>query len=348
MQPPFWNNSFLHSAVRQAIRQVRDVGDPNIHGVGLGVGLKDGRIDLSRPLCMRFFVRRKHQARRTWTKQKFPVHPEIALSVGSLRTRGEVFDAMKRNIRRGRLEIPTDVYEARIVRAAGTARLDGDPDVVTSGTIVRWRVHGFDKTQWGVLTVGHAFESAPNAGIGDDVSIQLHDGDHFRGKRIVNFNPPSHGVDATLIRVRVDDLMDRGLIGDPGEASFPVVKFDDIKRDRFPIGISTQTDRDVSFDLVTVVSSLDIARIGKVTNMIHVQGAAESFVEGTSGSLFRCIDTLSGTLTPIALQVGAHSSGFSDGYGQSLDTALSEIRTQLNGMYAPGYVIGEIEVVQSF
>src|SRR5689334_5537288 len=112
--------SFLIASAQQALAAAKQAQESNIVGVGIGVGLKEGRIDLARPLCLRFFVRRKIHGKNALAKQKFLIDPEITLGFDTLLGKSRTADLRGRSLKGAKLALPTDVTEvAKLVGCAG-------------------------------------------------------------------------------------------------------------------------------------------------------------------------------------------------------------------------------------
>jgi hypothetical protein len=258
-------------------------------------------------------------------------------------------DVLGRTIRPGRLTLPTDVLETGTITGAGaTVTLDGDPDRVTSGIVLRWSVAGNPTPLWGILTVAHGFQGAIAVAAPTDVYIDLGRQGSFRGKRLINLKPPYLGVDACLIQVGTQDLLQHALIGTVSDAAMPITPFNDVNHSRFAIGSSLQADRTITYTVFTTLADLTIGNVGTVRHLIHVRGAPNAFVRGTSGSLFRAIDATNGRLVPLAIQVGSDEATFSNGYGQSLATILDIVRPRLSQLYEPSWISGPLEVISAF
>ena len=326
-------------------RMCRDQNDPNIVGVGVGYGLKDGCIDLQRPYCARFYVHEKFSKRKA-VRQPLCIPSEMRIPRNNVRDTSGTMDALSRKVRSSWIELPTDVHElGDIAGSSGLVELNADPDIVSAGTIVRWK--SGTKVRWGIVTVAHGFESAPSSSTSEDITISLPtSGATFVGKRIVNFNPVSLGVDATLIEVPVSRLIDVGLLAD----EHPVVKvpppYTDLKPENFPTGTSLQTERSIPFSVIGPVNELAITNVGTVKELVHIQGPSQAFVHGTSGSLLRLLDANADEVVPAAIQIGATAPSFSHAYGQSLRKSLTRIRAKL--VSSTTHEIGPMEVVGSF
>jgi hypothetical protein len=273
-------------------------------GVGIGYGLKDGAIDLQRPYCARFYVRDKF-AKRKAARQPLAVPNDLRIPGDYLSDVNASLDGLRRSVRTRWIELPTDVHcVGDMTGSGGIVELTGDPDVVTAGTIVRWQSAG--EVHWGIVTVAHGFESRPAITVSNDVTISLVSGVEFVGRRILNFNPVSLNVDATLIEVPIERLMDVGLVSDASPTGFaPSPVYSTIRPENFPTGTSLQADRTIPFTVVGPVTQLTIANVGIVKHMVHILGPNQAFVPGTSGSLIRLLDTNSNLVVPAAIQIGA-------------------------------------------
>ena len=272
--------SRLLSWLSKASRETRD---PNVVGVGIGYGLKDGAIDLERPYCARFYVREKFSKRKA-ARQPLAVPYDLRIPGDYLSNVNASLDGLRRRLRTRWIELPTDVHcVGDMAGSGGIVELPGDPDVVTAGTIVRWQSAG--EVHWGIVTVAHGFESRPANAASSDVTISLVSGAAFVGRRILNFNPVSLNIDAALIEVPVERLMDVGLVSDAtpiGFGSPPV--YSTMRPENFPTGTSLQADRTIPFTVVGPVTELSIDKVGTVKHMVHILGPSQAFVHHhTSG-----------------------------------------------------------------
>ena len=331
-------------------QKVADAQDDNIVALGTGVGIKGDEIDLERPYCVRFYVKKKvGKGRRKRQQPKLAVGSEMKLPLRMFGP-GET-DQHDRVVRDAWLECPTDVYEIGELEAAGwRASLDRDPSLVTCGAILRWRIRGDSAPLWGIATVAHGYEQAIHAAPSTDITVSLPRADlRFRGKRLLQFKPPDSGFDLCLIGVNPERLVALGLITSVNVRPRTVRRFSQLTGDSHSVGLARQIGRDINFQVLgTVEGPLFFSRVGTVRDLLHVRGPRNAFVGGTSGSVFEVLNRRRGRLEIAGIQVGTDTrNGFRDGFAQSLERSLVLLRRRLNEqLLSAGLEIpGKLEVV---
>src|SRR5690606_15352339 len=98
------------------------------------------------------------------------------------------------------------------------------------------------------------------------------------------------GIDVTLIAVSAEDLLEHSLIGDLHQEGLYVKQWQDLVDDGGKAGLSRQQQRDVAFNVVGTLSSRRIDNVGTVEGLLHVQGARQAFVPGTSGAVLELLE----------------------------------------------------------
>ena len=142
------------------------------------------------------------------------------------------------------LTIPTDVTE--IGDLGGTARqvqLDGDPSIVTSGTIIRWKLSNEGAHRWGVLTVTHGFDDPVDRIPVEDITVyNPTTGKYFRGSRRDELRATISGIDLTLIEVEKSLLIQSGMIPSANVNSVDVRSYRELTGDGGQAGTVFQSN----------------------------------------------------------------------------------------------------------
>lgn len=338
--------------------------DSNVVGVGFGVGLREDRIDLQRPVVLRLYVQRKRKrASRAVRRPKSEIDSTVKIDL--LETTEQLFlpsrkrahrDLHGRTVQGAIIEIPTDVFQlGNVVSSGALASVVGNSSIVTAGTIVRWRqVLSPNVLRWGIVTVAHGFEPAIDPLTTKDTRI-IHslDGSQFEGKRLIQFRPPLRGFDTVLIAVQPGDLLHAGLIPSESAPAISPMTYDQIGVMGGGVGVSYQQARHIGFHLIGNVAPLNVRGVGTVDRMVHVRSFAEqAFIDTTSGSVYAIADPESKQLIPAAIQIGADSdTQYRDGYAQCLHDLLHHLALELHRRLAPnadGLVAQKLELVQWF
>ena len=328
--------------------------DGNIVGVGFGVGLKNGLIDLERPNCLRLYVKNKRKkTSRGKIRPAFELGDAIEVSLSGA-DRPE-FDLHSRRRRTPSVSIPTDVHQIGELKASGGfTKVTGDPSEVISGAIVRWRqLKTVDQVHWGLITVAHGFDPPVDPlGPPDTIIVNPFTGNRIRGKRLLQFRPPISGFDAALISVSFDDLRSEELLRSEDVDSKPLATFAQLSSSNGLGGTAFQGGSNVPFTVVGTVEPLDFLGVGTVGRLVHVRSLAENaFVGGTSGCVYAVISSISRRLLAAAIQIGADSdTDFRDGYGQCLRDVITKVAEQRNHELALNQdrIVGTIEFVDFF
>lgn len=314
--------------------RVDDKKEKNILGFGFGVGLKDWAIDIERPFCIRAYVKRKKKKGDRW-RVKWNFKDEISIPMELI---PDGIDSIGRKVKGMMLTMPTDVTEVGDLEGtAQEVQLDGDPSIVTSGTVIRWKVSGEHSHRWGILTVTHGFDDPVERTAVEDITIHNPTtGRSFRGRRRDELRATDldSAIDLTLIEVEKQILVNSGLIKANGNTSIAVRRYSKLTGDGGQAGTVFQANgRTFGFHIVGTLSLATFNNVGTVVSLLHVIGPPQTFVKGTSGSPFAVIDNPTGALEPAGIQIGADfcpKLEFSHGYAQSLDVSLGNLTLKMN------------------
>ena len=321
-----------------------DCEDDNVKGVGFGMALKDGELDLSRPLVMRLYVKSKRPKKsrsKKRPKSEIDTHIEFCMDhIGTpLNQNPETSyrDFHDRPIDAARIRLPTDVHEVGELTGSGAlTKIVGDPSVVTAGAIVRWRQRrSLNVTRWGIVTVAHGFDLPIGSTEPSDTRIlNPNTGNEFFGNRLIQFKPPFRGYDTVLIGVSESKLLTEGLISSASMPAAPTLSYRAIGESGGVAGRAFQRGRLVDFSVVGNVAPLNFRGVGTVGRLVHVRAnAPQAFVETTSGSVYSILHRRTRRLVPAAIQIGSDNRlpvPFRDGYGQCLRDILSNLAMEIN------------------
>jgi hypothetical protein len=328
--------------------------DGNIVGVGFGVGLKGGLVDLERPNCLRLYVKKKRKKNsRARTRPAFELNGNIDLSLSDPdRTGVDLHGRIRRSLN---VSIPTDIHQVGdLIASGGPTKVTGDPSEVLSGAIVRWReLKSFDKLRWGLVTVAHGFDPpVVPADPVDTVIVNPYTGNRISGKRLLQFRPPLSGFDSVLIAVSFEDLFAEDLIRSEDVEGKPLATFSQLSGSNGLGGTAFQAGSNIPFTVVGTVEPLNFEGVGTVGKLVHVRSlATNAFIGGTSGCVYAVISTLSRRLLAAAIQIGAdRDTDYRDGYGQCLQEVISKIAEQRNEQLKLNQdrIVGNIEFVDFF
>lgn len=329
--------------------------DPGLVAAGLGIGMKGGEIDDSRPLVARYYVKEKPATVTAATETirwKVPRTVKVPLT-------DSVFGGPKWKI--PTLTLPTDITAiGQVVPVGRRAKAsDGSGRAVTSGGIVRWR-DTLGQTEWAIVTVAHGFvhsQGIPVSIFGNGpqpLFVGFLMATAFPNQSTGTFGVSSAGLDAALVTVNVGDLLASGLLLSETLPRLPIQEFTFLSaandQDDFP-GFSQQVQRNVGYTIVGALAQLPVGGLGTIVDVLQLKGGQKLFKEGTSGSIIQLVDA-SPTVKvyPVGIQIASNNPDFNDGYAQSLHRTMKWCQeTVVAGLNSLGRTLsGSVEFVGTF
>ena len=293
-------------------------GQANVVDVAFGAAEKDGKPDPSRPDAVCFYVRRK---KKTVAKgEAIPSVVKVRLKRGS-----EFYSVV----------LPRDVIvlgeEGIQTTGQRVFHRDNSGNPGTAGCVVAWRVGTGGNLKWGVLTVGHIFESvAQGPSAPAEARLRTPDSSLLRG-RILAYSRPRDGsdVDAAIVEVSKDDLVTFGLIPAGVSTAGRVIRSaDSLMTDRGRAGITIPNSQALDFEVMRVLPvSRSVPALGPLATVIEVGSSSRAFAPGSSGSLWQ----IGGQAA--AIQHGGLPTAFRRGWGQSLESISIWVKGRLAAIH---------------
>jgi hypothetical protein len=256
-------------------------GDKGLLAVGLGRAKKGGGFDASRPKAVIYLVKKKKPDHRVYPKHAIPKLVPVFLEV-----------ATGKKKRRKKFWFSTDVIEIGSKVRLTCLRADSvSKKFFTVGALVSWG----NPVIYGVLSVGHGVP----AGVGSGVTVTL-PGASSVAAEVVAFTSGPATQDASLIKFTQPIP---SLIPPPGAALPPTPpSYNDLATmaSNGVDAISCTLSNRLPIVLQVYAPSIPIDDPPyTLTDVVMAQGNADTFEEGTSGSVWLKSDDG----TPLAIQV---------------------------------------------
>jgi hypothetical protein len=339
------------SAMQRALRKRFDVArDPNLVDVGFGIALKDNRIDRKRGLVATFFVSTKRKRRRC----RHPIPTQVTLRVRTIPVFQKSAASRQPRVQHGRsywqrAVLATDVVELPGLVPTGCRYSARHVGPATAGAVVIWQEQSNRGKQHfcGILTVGHAFTREQRPLV---LFRGSSNGRDFNG-RLYRKSRRASSVDAAIIQVHPDDLVDCGIIDadlvvhgiiDP-EMVFgpPIASLGELTRLQGSPGLLLRDQSPVRLSVHSLLPSMTIPTLGTLHNVVSAWSRGyRPFRPGTSGAVWEIEHE------PAAMQVAGTPDGFQLGFGQALDSSLAWAEAKLNESVA--FVAGSFRLVTAF